>query len=119
MPGCCVLVNDAFLPRPVEEHNRLLVRLDRLGSGGTADLLERGAELAAVSTIQFGPSTGLTHTFSGGPDSGHGNLVEQWSKSGAAPENQPANLGPQLCKIKQHDALTWFFEAYNVRRLRT
>lgn len=62
--------------------------------------------------------TALAHTLGGGLDSGHGYLGEQWSRSGAAPEAEPENIGHRVCKVKQETALTWFSTAFNLRRPR-
>jgi Zn-dependent protease len=118
LPSGGILMNDALAARAVEELHRLVIRSRGLGTSGTAHLLERGAELAPMGPIENGAGTGLAHALGGGLDSGHGYLGERLSRSGAAPEAEPENIGYRACKVKQEAALTWFPAAFNLRRPR-
>jgi Zn-dependent protease len=111
-------MDDAFPARPIEKPHRLVIGSPGLGTGGTPNLLERAAELAPLRPIENGAAAGLAHTLSGGLYSGHGYLGKRLSRSGAAPEVEPKNIGYQACKVKQETALTWFSAAFNLRRPR-
>jgi Zn-dependent protease len=111
-------MDDALAACAVEELHRFGIGSRGLCTGGTTHLLEGAAELAAMRPIENSAATALAHTFGGGLDSGHGYLGERWSRSGAAPEAEPENIGHRVCKVKQETALTWFSTAFNLRRPR-
>jgi Zn-dependent protease len=111
-------MDDALTARSVEELHRFVICSHRLCPSGTTHLLERGAELAPMRSIENRAGTGLAHALGGGLDSGHGYLGERLSRSGAGPEAEPENIGYRACKVKQETALTWFSAAFNLRRPR-
>ncbi len=80
-------MNDVLLPGTVEELDRLSIRSLGFCTSGRANLPDSGAQLAPLGAIGGGPRTGLTHAFSGGPDSGHGNLSQWVVTSGAVPDD--------------------------------
>jgi Zn-dependent protease len=118
LPCGGILVDDALAARAIEELHRFVVRSRGLCPRGAAHLLEGGAELAPVGPIENGTGAGLAHALGGGLDSGHGYLGKRLSRSGAAPEAKPENIGYRACKVKQETALTWFSAAFNLRRPR-
>jgi hypothetical protein len=67
-------VNEALPTCPIEQLDRLGVRLLDVGRGGGAHLLERGPQAAALGAVLRGMNDGLTHALLGGLNSGHGHL---------------------------------------------